>query len=119
MVARTHEVIVRRFCAGETALAISASLGYTAKYVRTILRREHVGDLRRGARRRTFEFESRADGEYCKCTACERKGYGVDSWHPATAEFWRTREGRLYFNQCTACLSEMSEGKKGIVRIAA
>lgn len=111
----SHEVIVRRFRAGETAIDIGAALGLTAERVRRVLKAKHVGSLRRGRQRRRPDFQSRPDGEYCRCAYCVRLGYGEDSWHPATTEFWRTVEGRLHFGQCKACLADVAERKRGVV----
>ena len=87
-----HEAIVTRFRAGETALAIGLTIGYSAHHVRRILKAKALALPRRGRR---FEFQSRPDGEYCRCSRCVRLGYGEDAWHPATAEFWRSMKGAL------------------------
>lgn len=60
-------------------------------------------------------FQSRPDGEYAQCTNCVRAGYGPDSWHPATAEFWATWNGLLQFQKCKACRSEVQARKFGMV----
>lgn len=60
-------------------------------------------------------FQSRADGEYVQCPNCARAGYGVDSWHPATPEFWVTWNGQLQFQKCKACRSEVQARKFGFV----
>ena len=54
----------------------------------------------------TTIFESRPDGEYALCKPCKRQGYGADSWHPATDEFWPTLHGKVLFYRCRACASE-------------
>lgn len=111
-----HDSIVSRFRAGETAVAIGLTVGYSAHHVRRILKAKALALPRRGRR---FEFQSRPDGEYCRCSRCARLGYGEDAWHPATAEFWRLMNGALHFNQCKACITEVAEHKHGFVRIAA
>lgn len=63
-------------------------------------------------------FESRPDGEYCQCTRCARLGYGPDSWHPVTAEFWPRCNGRLSLNRCKACCGEVMARRHGVVQTA-
>ncbi len=60
-------------------------------------------------------FQSRADGEYRLCPRCAQLGYGVDSYHPATREFWTVQHGRLWFGRCLACAGELSARKHGVV----
>jgi len=60
-------------------------------------------------------FQRRPDGEYRLCRGCEARGYGIDSWHPATSEFWRTENGRLKFSRCRACLADVAAKKDGVV----
>lgn len=52
-------------------------------------------------------FQSRVDGEYVQCHRCRKIGLGVDSWHPATAEFWPTYGRKVHFGQCLACTADM------------
>jgi hypothetical protein len=58
-------------------------------------------------------FESRPDGEYAECRKCVQKGYGVDAWHPATAEFWPVSRGELIFKYCYACRVEYDAVRNG------
>lgn len=62
-----------------------------------------------------LRFVSRPDGEYRECSRCRHLGYGVDAWHPATAEFWPVVRGRLWFGRCNACNSELAARKYGVV----
>jgi hypothetical protein len=64
---------------------------------------------------RTPEWVKVDDGEHRLCRSCLRAGYGVDSWHRATAEDWVTIRGRLRFNKCKACCSEVQARKFGFV----
>lgn len=52
-------------------------------------------------------FHSREDGEYAQCPRCSRIGLGVDSWHPATSEFWPVYGRSLHFGQCLACTADL------------
>lgn len=61
------------------------------------------------------KFQSRPDGEWAQCPSCVRAGYGVDSWHPATSEYWVTLHGALQFQKCKACRSEVQARKFGMV----
>ncbi|HEY4292080.1 helix-turn-helix domain-containing protein [Luteibacter sp.] len=112
-----HAHIVRQFHAGDSVNVIARRLGFARNSVYRILRRNNAPAAAAAAKR--YKFQSRPDGEYAECRGCVRRGYGEDAWHPATTEFWRPMEGRLYFNQCRACLSEVSERKSGFVSIAA
>lgn len=60
-------------------------------------------------------FQSRPDGEYRQCRRCMKLGYDVDSWHPATSEFWPMVHGRLWFGRCLACAGELASHKHGFV----
>lgn len=60
-------------------------------------------------------FQRRPDGEYRQCRCCAARGYGEDSWHPATSEFWRIANGKLLFSRCRACLSDVAAKKDGLV----
>jgi hypothetical protein len=60
-------------------------------------------------------FQRRADGEYCQCQSCVARGYGEDSWHPATTEFWRAEGGKLRLARCRACESEAAAKTGGMV----
>jgi hypothetical protein len=51
-------------------------------------------------------FQSRFDGEYAQCPRCTKIGLGVDSWHPATVEFWPMYGRTLHFGQCLACTAD-------------
>lgn len=62
-------------------------------------------------------YQSRPDGEYALCRSCQRAGYGPDSWHPATSEFWPELHGRLRMGKCKACRSEVQARKFGFVRV--
>lgn len=61
------------------------------------------------------QFQSRPDGEYKQCARCAKKGYGEDSWHPATPEYWPMRGGRLSLFRCKACCGEVMAHKNGVV----
>jgi len=63
-------------------------------------------------------FQSRPDGEYCQCPRCARRGYGQDSWHPVTAEYWPMNRGRLSLARCKACCGEVMAHKNGVVPAA-
>jgi hypothetical protein len=63
-------------------------------------------------------FQSRLDGEYRQCPNCERKGYGPDAWHPATAEFFPRIGRRVSFARYRACCSELTSKRRGIVPAA-
>ena len=53
------------------------------------------------------KFKSDESGELALCTRCYRKGYGVDSYHPATSEFWTVGcDGRISLSLCRACVAE-------------
>jgi len=60
-------------------------------------------------------FQSRPDGEYAQCSSCARAGYGPDSWHPATCEYFPMQYGRLRFDRFRACRSEVQERQFGFV----
>lgn len=62
-------------------------------------------------------FKTMPDGEHALCRSCQRAGYGVDSWHPATVEFWPVLHGHLLFNKCRACRSEVQARKFGFVPV--
>ena len=64
-------------------------------------------------------FQSRPDGEYAQCRSCARNGYGPDAWLPATSEFFPTQYGRLRFDRCRACRSEVRERRFGFVYLEA
>lgn len=61
------------------------------------------------------EFQTRPDGEHALCRSCQRAGYGEDSWHPATSDFWYVEQGRIRFNQCRACKTEQMSKTFGMV----
>jgi hypothetical protein len=63
-------------------------------------------------------FESRIDGEYRQCARCAHLGYGPDSWHPATREYWPVARGRIWFGRCLACNGELAARKFGVVPAA-
>lgn len=65
------------------------------------------------------DFQHRPDGEYRQCRSCVARGYGEDSWHPATSEFWRIESGKLRFGRCRACVSEAVAKTAGVVTIGA
>jgi hypothetical protein len=108
-----HAQVVNRFRAGEPAAAIAHGVGIARNSVYRILRRSDTPAAAAAARRN--KFQSRPDGEYVECRSCVRRGYGEDSWHPATREFWREVAGHVNFTQCKACISETAERKRGIV----
>jgi hypothetical protein len=56
-----------------------------------------------------------ADGEWAQCRKCAAKGYGIDSFHPFTREFFPLRGDKLRTDNCHACLSEMHAQTHGIV----
>lgn len=62
-------------------------------------------------------FQSCPDGEYVQCRSCARNGYGPDAWHPATSEFFPMQYGRLRFDRCRACRSEVQQRKFGFVSL--
>lgn len=66
-------------------------------------------------RNTAVKWQSRADGEYRLCSRCLHIGYGEDSYHPATDEFWPRVHGQLWFGRCLACACEMGSRRKGIV----
>lgn len=113
-----HAQVVNRFRAGEPAAAIAQGVGIARNTVYRILRRN---DAPAASAKKRYKFQSRPDGEYVECRGCVRLGYGEDSWHPATREFWREIDGAVNFARCKACLSEAHEGRRGFVpeRIAA
>jgi hypothetical protein len=55
------------------------------------------------------------DGEWAQCGKCARKGYGIDSFHPYTSEFFPTLHGKLLTERCKACADESAKGMHGIV----
>lgn len=55
------------------------------------------------------------DCEWFRCPGCAKRGYGVDSWHPLTAEFWGTHRGRLMLHACKACRSDLARNRRGFV----
>jgi hypothetical protein len=57
-------------------------------------------------------YQSRPEGEYASCA---RNGYGPDAWLPATSEFFPTQYGRLRFDRCRTCRSEVLERRFGFV----
>ncbi len=59
-------------------------------------------------------FQSRPDGEWRQCPSCEKKGYGADSWHPATREFYPYIKGGVSFARCIASDCEKRNGKRGV-----
>jgi hypothetical protein len=107
-----HAQVVSRFRAGEPAAAIAQGVGIARNTVYRILRRN---DAPVAAPKKRYNFQSRPDGEYVECKGCVRLGYGEDSWHPATREFWREINGAVNFARCKACRSESIERKHGVV----
>ena len=123
----TRESVVQQFLSGQAIDAIAAAIGYTPRAVRRILQKKAVAVprfrayVRKSPPRPLDRFQSRTDGEYCQCKRCAALGYGDDAWHPATMEFWPTEDGRLRFDRCRACASEMKVHAHGVVpgRVAA
>ncbi len=62
-------------------------------------------------------FQSRQDGEYVQCRSCARNGYGPDAWLPATTEYFPIQNGRLRFDRCRACRSEVQQRRLGFVHL--
>lgn len=60
---------------------------------------------------------SMPDGEYRLCLRCLHVGYGVDSWHPATPEFWPVTYGKLKFRRCRACIADVAARRFGFVNL--
>lgn len=58
-------------------------------------------------------FESRPDGEYCRCLSCVKRGHGGEAamW-PATSQFFPLHRGRLVLSRCRACMGETVVCKK-------
>jgi hypothetical protein len=73
----------------------------------------HESDGPRIVRHKVRQFSSRPDGEYCACNRCLRLGYGEDSWHPLTTEFWPVIKGVLSLTNCRACTYERTMAGKG------
>lgn len=116
----THEAVVKQFRSGQAIDAIAAAIGYTPRAVRRILQKKDVAVPRfrayvRTPPKPTARFQSRTDGEYCQCKRCTSLGYGDDAWHPATMDFWPTENGRLRYDLCRACVSEMKVNVHGVV----
>jgi len=59
--------------------------------------------------------KSDAVGKLALCCCCYAKGYGDDSYHPATVEYWPSRAGRPRLGRCRACDSECRGSRRGIV----
>lgn len=55
------------------------------------------------------------DGEWAQCRKCAAKGYGVDSYHPFTSEFFPMLHGKLRTDRCRACQSESQSHTRGVV----
>ncbi|MDQ7996086.1 MAG: hypothetical protein AAGC76_09555 [Luteibacter sp.] len=120
----THETVVQQFRSGQAIADIAIAVGFTPRAIRRILQKKDVAVPRfRPYVRKApkTEFQSRADGEYAKCQSCERLGYGIDAWHPATSEFWREEYGLLSFERCRACICDLHKAKRGraLLEIAA
>ena len=64
-------------------------------------------------KRVVHQFQERPDGTYCLCRSCAEKGYGEDSFHPATEEFWGVVKGRMQFGRCYACRVEYDAARRG------
>jgi hypothetical protein len=60
-------------------------------------------------------FMHALDGEWAQCRKCALKGYGDDSFHPFTTEFFPMLHGKMRTDQCRACQSEAQKGTKGMV----
>lgn len=122
-----HDQVVQQYRSGKAVDAIAASVGYTTRAIRRILQKKDTPVPRfpgRSAsiiRKPVASFQSRPDGEYAQCKRCEHLGYGVDSWYPATTEFWNVEYGRIRYDRCRACISEMKVNAHGVVpgRVAA
>lgn len=61
-------------------------------------------------------YKTMPDGEHRLCRSCFEKGYGVDSYHPVTGEFWPVRRGQLALGRCMACKAEAEVKRKGMRR---